>query len=80
LKNPSEVRIFDEGTTTELAGEENITDGTFTWVFDPAVYPAVDIAVLSLGYQNIRFTNFPLTLADTNIPVQQIVDRQYENA
>jgi hypothetical protein len=79
LRNPSEVRIFDAGTTTELAGEENITDGEFTWVFDPTLYPDVDIAVLSLGYQNIRFTNFPLTLADTTIPVQQQIDRQYEN-
>lgn len=79
LKNPSEVRIYDAGTTTLLAGEETITSGTFSWVFDPAVYPDIDIAVLSLGYQNIRFTNFPLTLADTTIPVQQQLDRQYEN-
>ena len=79
LQNPSEVRIFDAGTTTEIAGEENITDGSFSWVFDPTIYPQVDIAVLSLGYQNIRYTNFALALADTNIPVQQIVDRQYAN-
>lgn len=79
LQNPSEVRIFESGTTTELAGEENITDGTFTWVFDPVVYPLVDIAVLSLGYQNIRFTDFALSLADLSIPVQQQLDRQYWN-
>lgn len=79
LRNPSEVRIFEAGTTTEVAGQENITSGTFQWVFDPTVTPSVDIAVLSLGYQNIRFTNFALTLADTSIPVQQQVDRQYGN-
>jgi hypothetical protein len=80
LKNPSEVRIFDAGTTTQLAGQENVTSGTFQWVFDPETYPSVDIAILSLGYQNVRFTSFPLSLADTSIPVQQQVDRQYENS
>lgn len=79
LRNPSEVRIFNAGTSTELAGQEVITSGTFQWTFDPAVYPNVDIAVLSLGYQNIRFANFALTLADTTLPVQQIIDRQYQN-
>lgn len=79
LKNPSEVRIFDAGTTTEIAGSENITTGEFQWVFDPTVYPSVDIAVLSLGYQNLRFTDFALALANASIPVQQQVDRQYRN-
>lgn len=79
LKNPSEVRIFDAGTTTELAGQENVTTGSFEWVFDPAVYPDVDISILALSYQNIRFTNFALSMADVTIPVQQQVDRQYAN-
>jgi hypothetical protein len=79
LTNPSEVRIFDAGTTTLLAGQENVTTGSFSWVFDPDETPSVDIAVLSLGYQNIRLTNFALTLADATIPVQQQVDRQYAN-
>ena len=79
LKNPSEIRIFQAGTTTEVAGQENITTGEFQWVFDPTVTPSVDIAILSLGYQNVRFTDFALTLANTTIPVQQQIDRQYGN-
>jgi hypothetical protein len=79
LKNPSEVRIFDAGTTTEIAGEENITDGTFTWQFDPEEYPSVDISIISLNYQNIRLLGQSLTLADLTIPVQQQIDRQYGN-
>jgi hypothetical protein len=79
LKNPSEVRIFDAGTTTEIAGEENITDGTFTWQFDPEEYPSVDISIISLNYQNIRLLGQALTLADLTIPVQQQIDRQYGN-
>ncbi len=79
LQNPSEVRIYDAGTTTAVAGQEDVTTGIFSWTFDPDEYPEVDIAILSLGYQNIRLTNFALTLADVTIPVQQQVDRQYQN-
>lgn len=79
LKNPSEVRIYAAGTTTLLAGQESVTGGTFAWTFDPDTNPSVDIAVLALGYQNLRFPAFALTLADTAIPVQQQVDRQYLN-
>ena len=79
LRNPSEVRIYAAGTTTLLAGQENVTSGSFAWTFDPETSPSVDIAVLSLGYQNLRFPAFALTLADTTIPVQQQIDRQYLN-
>ncbi len=79
LKNPSEVRVFSAGTTTAVAGQETITDGTFTWVFDPEENPEVDIAILSLGYQNIRLTELALSLADISIPIQQQIDRQYSN-
>lgn len=79
LKNPTEVRIFEAGTTTEVAGQENVTSGTFSWVFDPAETPSVDISVLALNYQNIRLTSFALSSADVTIPIQQQVDRQYAN-
>lgn len=79
LKDPSEVRVFDAGTTTLLAGQENVTTGSFSWTFDPDDVSAVDIAVLSLGYQNLRLTSIALGLADVTIPVQQQFDRQYLN-
>lgn len=80
LQNPSEVRIFDAGTTTELAGAETITGGSFAWNYDVDAVSAVDIAILSLGYQNIRLTNFTLpTTGDSSIPIQQQIDRQYAN-
>ena len=79
LKNPTEVRVFNAGTETEIAGEENVTSGTFEAPYDPDVSSSVDIAVLSLGYQNIRFTNVALGGADVTIPVQQVIDRQYLN-
>ena len=80
LKPNSEVRIFDASTTNEVAGSgaENVT-GTFTWEFDPAEHPSVDISIISLGYQNTRILAQALTLADLTIPVQQQIDRQYAN-
>jgi hypothetical protein len=79
LQNPSEVRVFDAGTTTQLAGQEDVTSGSFTWVYDPDV-GSVDISILSLGYQNLRLLNVSLpSTADLTIPVQQQFDRQYEN-
>jgi hypothetical protein len=78
LRNPTEVRVFDAGTTTLITGQENVTGGTFTADIDPTVYTNVDISVLSLGYQNIRYLNQVLGTGLT-IPVQQQIDRQYLN-
>ena len=78
LKNPSEVRVFSAGTTTELSGTgaENVTSGTHNFSVGSGV--AVDISVLSLGYQNLRILNYSTT-ADATLPISQILDRQYEN-
>lgn len=79
LEADTEVRIFDAGTTTELAGQEDIDSGTFSWSYDYEAYTNVDISILSLGYQNIRLLNLPITFAGITVPIQQQIDRQYEN-
>lgn len=78
LKNPTEVRVFNAGTTTAIAGSENVTSGTFTTGIDAASYTSVDIAIISLGYQNIRLLGIPVT-SSISIPIQQNIDRQYKN-
>lgn len=78
LKNPTEVRVFKAGTTTEIAGQESVTTGTFSTGIDAAANPSVDIAIMSLGYQNLRLLNISTT-SDTSIPIQQVIDRQYWN-
>jgi hypothetical protein len=78
LKNPTEVRIFQAGTTTAIAGEENVTSGTYTTGIDAATYPSVDISVIALGYQNLRLLGISTT-TDRTIPIQQTIDRQYLN-
>jgi hypothetical protein len=80
LKNPSEVRIFDAANpTVEITGQESVTGGTYTTTVDSATYPLINIAILSLGYQNIRLTNIDISGGDINFPIQQQIDRQYLN-
>src|SRR3990167_193388 len=76
LKNPTEVRVYAQGTTTELNGQENVTTGSYQ--FSVSSGTAIDIALLSLGYQNMRLLNFSTT-SDTALPISQQVDRQYLN-
>lgn len=78
LKNPSEVRVFNAGTTAERSGTgaESVTSGSHT--FSVPSGTAIDIAILSLGYQNLRILNYSTT-DDASIPVSQVVDRQYAN-
>ncbi len=78
LKNPTEVRVYNKDTTTEIVGSENVTTGTFSTSIDAASYPAVDISIVSLGYLNIRLLNIDVT-SSRAIPIQQQIDRQYEN-
>lgn len=79
LQNPTEVRVFDAGTTTEVGGAESVTSGTITITLDSGEYPAVDISILALGYQNLRLLNVDMTAGNVSIPIQQQLDRQYEN-
>lgn len=76
LKNPSEVRVFSAGTTTEIAGQENVISGSFNFSVGSGV--SVDISILALGYQNQRILSYSTT-SDASIPITQILDRQYEN-
>lgn len=78
LKNPSEIRVFEYGTTTEVAGSgaENVTSGSHS--FNIGLGQQVDIAILSLGYQNTRILNYSSTVS-ASVPIQQVIDRQYEN-
>jgi hypothetical protein len=75
LKTNTEVRVYQAGTTTELAGEENNTTGTFNASISVS---AVDIVIFNLEYIAIRLTNVDTT-SNRTIPIQQQEDRQYEN-
>lgn len=85
LKDNTEIRIFDHTTGTELAGIENATTGTennrsFSWEYEYSTGLAVDVMLVSLGYQIIRFDNLALTTTGIEIPIQQTTDRWYSNS
>ncbi len=76
LQSPTEVRVCEAGTQNDLAGEENVTSGTFSASIE---VPSVDIIIHALGFQHQRLKSVD-TSASVSLPIQQRVDRQYENA
>lgn len=76
LEVGTEVRVYESGTTNELGGVES--SGTS---FNLGIQASsVDVAIISIDYQNIRVDNIDMTGGDVALPVSQIFDRQYENA
>ena len=75
LQNPTEVRVFEAGTTNEVTGQEDVTSGTFTNAIN--VSP-VDIRFVSLDYKIFTFYNIDLSNSKT-INIQQFYDRTYKN-
>ena len=59
----------------EVAGQETVITGTFS---SSITVSSVDIVLLSLGYQNTKLESVD-TSSDTSFPVNQLIDRQYEN-
>jgi len=74
LQPNTEVRIYQTGTQTEVAGVEN--SGT-TEVFAISS-TSVDIVLHSLQYEYIKLIGVD-TSNDLTLPIQQTEDRQYEN-
>lgn len=74
VKDGSEIRIYEAGTTNELDGIESVTGGTFSSSISVG---AVDAVVFALGYLEVRYYGLTTT-SDLSVPVQQTVDRQYD--
>ena len=83
LEDKTEIRIYEAGTTTELAGQESVTTGSFIYSFEGAdVGNQIDVRIFNIKFQPVNFVlsqNSAITLQSTNqsIPVQQITDRNY---
>ena len=54
---------------------ENVTTGTFSATIQSS---SVDIVIAALTFQNIRLLGVDTT-SDVTLPIQQRVDRYYEN-
>ncbi len=77
LVNPTEVRVFAAGTQTELAGQENVTTGTF--IFSRPATEDVDIRIFSVQYDPADIIGFTIPSEDTTLPIQQIFDPNFDN-
>lgn len=82
MKDNTEVRVYTAGTTTEIAGVENATDGTadnrsFTW--SAAAGTNTDYVIHSVAFETIRVEDFTVPSTDSSIPIQQRTDRVFSN-
>ena len=67
--------MYQAGTTTEVGGVESTTTGNESFGISVT---SVDIVIHALGYLHKRIKNVD-TSTDRNIPIQQFIDRVYEN-
>jgi hypothetical protein len=74
---PTEVRVYEAGTTIEIDGAENVVTGSFT--FSAPASASVDIVIHNVGWEHLRVEGFTVPSVDTSIPVTQFFDRVYEN-
>ena len=75
LQPITEVRVYEAGTISEVAGVEN--SGTVE-SFDLLGITSVNIVILALEFEYLRLENVPTT-QDITLPIQQLPDRNYEN-
>lgn len=81
LKDNTEVRVYNAGTTTYIDGIEDATSGTTNdrfFTFSVASGTAVDIRIHNVTYEATAVLNFSTT-SDTTIPISQRFDRNYSN-
>ena len=87
MKDFTEIRVLDvsdPNAPIELAGIENVVSASVgandnSFAFSLAAAIEVDIAIISVDFENQRITDFIVPSSDTEIPIQQSIDRNYSN-
>ncbi len=74
----SEVRIYKVSDDSELSGIESTISTTFTYSYQYTSDIPIYIVIFALTSQPIRLLT-TLTSSNSTIPIQQTVDRVYEN-
>lgn len=83
LKDNTEVRVYETGTTTIVDGTETATNGSTdarTFSFSDSPGDFVDIIIHNLAYKWLKIVNFEIPATSSSVPVQQEVDRNYSNS
>ncbi len=79
----SEVRIYETGTVTELAGVEDVPGiggtGDFEWTYNASTVPNVDFVVHHIEYEYFRINNYEPATTSVSLPIAQQYDRNYSN-
>lgn len=79
LKPNSEIRVYDDNMV-EIAGTESVgTDTEWEATYDYFSDVTGYIVIIALNYQVLRLDNLTFGINGLDIPVQQILDRQYRN-
>lgn len=82
MKDLSEVRVYSAGTTTEVAGVENVVDGTTdnrSFSFSTQAGLSLDIKVFNLKWIADTLFSYAVPSVTTSIPIAQRVDRVYSS-
>lgn len=82
MRDNTEVRVYEAGTTTVVDGIEDVVDGTTdnrSFTFSDEAGDHVDIIVHNLNYKWLKISDFTIPSTNTSIPIQQQIDRNYSN-
>tara|TARA_R100001244_G_scaffold25113_4_gene25578 strand:+ start:39859 stop:41466 length:1608 start_codon:yes stop_codon:yes gene_type:complete len=82
MREDTEVRVYNAGTTTEVAGIETVTGGTLddrSFAFSLAALLSIDINIFNVDYDPVYFRAFPMPSAAASIPISQRIDRSFNN-
>jgi hypothetical protein len=82
MKDNTEVRVYEAGTATEIAGIEIATAGTVDnriFTFSATPDELVDIITFNLGWISDPLRNFSIPSTNSNVPIAQRIDRVYFN-
>lgn len=82
MKDNTEVRVYEQGTSNELAGVENAITGTtddreFTFSLSAGVN--IDIHIFNTTWISTNIYNYTVPSSTTALPVTQVIDRVYKN-
>jgi len=77
LVNDSEIRVYDSGTDAYIDGIDLVTGNQFA--FTDSAGNVVYIRIFHKQYLPADITDYTVPAADTDVPVQQIFDRNYSN-
>lgn len=79
VQSGSEIRVYTANTETELASVEDGT-GSFSYNYTwEGVDSNVDVQIVSLAYEILRYEGLVLGRGGLTIPLQQRIDRNYYN-